>query len=69
MNYSTKDQIKLFWKCSEENRLDEFDLDKFLFEYKIRIYKKLASHGQLSFDSYLDSIKKYYHFNKLKEFQ
>jgi hypothetical protein len=69
MSYSIKNQIKLFWKYSEENRLDKFDFSRLFFEYRKRIYRKLAGHGQLDFSSYLYIIKKYYHFDKLKEFQ
>jgi len=69
MKSSIKDKIKLFWRCVEKNKIEEHVLDEILFEYRVRIYKKLSSHGQLSFDSYLNSIKKYYRLNKLKEFQ
>jgi len=66
MRYSIKNQIKLFWKYSELNQLYKFDYDAFFWEFKIRIYKKLAGHGQLTLDDYIEHQKKFYNIQKVK---
>jgi len=68
MNYSTKNQIKLFWKYSENGQLDRFNFDEFFYRFTIKIYKKLASHAQLGIDDYIEYQKKHYNLNKLKYF-
>jgi len=68
MKYSIKNEIKYFWKCSENNWLDTFDFNRFFWEFKLRLQKKLACHGQLSFEEYLSNIKKYYRISDLKKY-
>ncbi len=66
MNYSIKNQINLFWKYSTSDELEKFDFDNFFGVFKLKIYKKLACHGQLKIEDYIKCQKKYYNLNKLK---
>ena len=63
-----KNKIIKFWDCSINNRMDEFDFNSFFEEFNLLLEHKLASHGQLSFNDYVSSLRYYYNLNLLKKF-
>jgi hypothetical protein len=62
-----KEQIIEFWKLSER-KPNKFDFTSFISEFTCLIESKLARHGQLSYEQYINSISSLYDFNTLELF-
>ena len=57
-----------YWKCSSVNDFTGFPFDEFFIEFKKKLGEKLASHGMLSFEEYLEQVKQYYNLDSLKDY-
>jgi hypothetical protein len=60
-------QITEFWKFSEK-KPSEFNFKLFMDEFTVLLENKLARHGQLTYEQYIDSISPLYDFNTLELF-
>jgi hypothetical protein len=60
-------QIKEFWKLSD-GKESQFNFNLFIGTFLPVLEDKLASHGQLSYEKYLESITPLYDFNILNQF-
>lgn len=65
-----KKMIKDFWQKSIDGKTEDFDFDKFFKKFLELLKNKLAGHGQLQFEDYLNELvrEKIYNLNILKEF-
>jgi len=57
-----------YWKLSNENKLDTFQFERAYDLFRERMKEKLALHGMLTLEDYINYIGKYYDVNVLKEF-
>lgn len=58
-----------FWGLSETNDLKYFSFERFFELFKAELEDKLAGHGRLSFQRYINFVgNKYYNLNHLDEF-
>ena len=66
MNF--RKEISKYWKCSINNDFNNFDFFPFFFDFLIILEDKLALHGQLSLEKYIEHLSMYYDFKSLGEF-
>lgn len=66
-NDALEKQIIEFWKFSEKKK-HNFNFKLFIDTFLPILENKLARHGQLSYEMYLDSISSFYDFDILKLF-
>ena len=65
---SIENQIIEFWEYSE-GEIDEFDFLKFFKEFKQILESKLALHGVLGFNKYIEHQTKNYDMELLRKFE
>jgi len=58
-----------FWKGSLNGSLSKYDFSRFFNAYNKLLKDKLAGHGQLTFDDYVEHVSKYYDLNLLRRFE
>lgn len=61
--------IKSFFKLSLNNNLNRFNFRLFFNLFEQKLYDKLSSHGQLSFNDYVLTLNKYYNLSNLTEYE
>lgn len=68
MSAKIENQIEEYWKCSLDRDLDRFDYFTFFRDFLAILERKLALHGRLSLEKYIEHISYYYDLRVLADF-
>lgn len=67
--YDDEETVKYFWECSIENKMDDFDFILAITHFKDKLYEKLAVHGQLEYDTFVDYMIEMNNYSILEDLE